>query len=114
MRKLLIAIGLVPSIIVKFCDKALKLTNTLIDCADSDTAKLIVRVTPTDVDDKVRLGIVAILNALVPIFQAAKDKRARKAIASRIGAEIVAEMDGRKEKTGYYVTQFEKNLNVNA
>jgi phenylpyruvate tautomerase PptA (4-oxalocrotonate tautomerase family) len=111
MRKIILWLGRVPSSIAKFAKDAKGITDLLIRLADSDTAKLIVAATPTDIDNILREKIVKVLKRLVPIFKSAQDEGAKKAIAARIGGEITGVFDGNKESTGVYMQSFEKIVN---
>jgi hypothetical protein len=113
MRKVILWFGRIPASLSRYSKVALKATNKILKWADSDIAKAIVLATPTDVDDKLREKIVLILKSMVPVFAKLSDERAKKAVLARIGAEIVAEMDGRKEKTNEYVKAFEKEVGEN-
>jgi len=111
MRKIILWLGRVPSSIAKFAKDAKGITDLLLRIVNSDISKIIVQATPTDIDNIIRLKIVAILERLVPILKTASDEGAKKAIAARIGGEITGVFDGNKERTGIYMQSFEKIIN---
>ncbi len=58
-----------------------------------------------------RLKVKEVLEELLPDFVAAQTKKGRKAIASRMGAEILRKLDGKNGKASMYIELFELFLN---
>jgi len=113
MRKIILWLRRVPSSIAESCRVAKSITDTLIRYIDSDMAKMIVAATPTRLDDELRIAIVDVLNRLVPILKKTSDEGAIKGIAARIGGEVTAILDNKREKTNTYIQCFEKICNEN-
>ncbi len=108
MRKLMLWLGRVPASIRQAARRARKITTPWIAALESERAVMLTKIIPTDIDETLRLSILAILKALQPALQAVDDTKARKAIAARAGAEIVAIQDGHKERLGQYAIWFEQ------
>lgn len=108
MRKVIMWLGRIPNSIRTAARKALKITTKILEILESRQALIITELIPGDADDKIRLALIAALKAFQPALQAAENNAARKALAARIGAELTAAQDGRKERMGQYAIWFEQ------
>ncbi len=74
----------------------------MLQLLESGTALLVVNLIPGEQDDALRLALIAILKTFNPILEVANSGAARKAIAARIAAELVATQDQHRERMGTY------------
>lgn len=108
MRKVLMFLGAIPNSIRTAARKALKITTKILQVLESRQAILVTELIPGDTDDKIRLALIAALKAFQPALQAAENSAARKALVARIGAELTAAQDGKRERMGQYAIWFEQ------
>lgn len=83
---------------------AVNLTTAILLYGDNNNIKAVVGTLGIESE---RLKVMAILTRLLPDFEAAKTDAGRKAIAARIGAEIIRDLSGGKGKFSKYVEIFE-------
>jgi hypothetical protein len=108
MRKLIIWLGRIPGTVKNACRKALGITTKILQMLESRQAILITNLIPGEKDDALRFALIAVLKAFQPILEGTENTAARKALAARIGAELTAAIDGRKESLGQYAIWFEQ------
>lgn len=83
---------------------AVNLTSAILLYGDNNNIKAVVGTLGVENE---RLKVMSILTKLLPDFEAAKTDAGRKALAARIGAEIIRDLSGGKGKFSKYVEIFE-------
>lgn len=108
MRKLIRFLGLIPAKLKKIGLIALRFNEALLNALQSKTADIITTLIPGEADDELKAAIVVVLSKFKKVLTTTDEVAIRKAIALRIGAEILQLMDKNKEPFSNYIIYFQK------
>lgn len=108
MRKLIRFFGLIPAKLKKIGLIALQFNEVLLNALQSKTADTITKLIPGEADDELKAAIIVVLSKFKQVLTTTDEDAIRKAIALRIGAEVLQLMDNRKEPFSNYIIYFQK------
>jgi hypothetical protein len=113
MRKLMLWLGRVPASLRTLSNKALQVTNKILQLLESNLSLEIQALIPGEKDEAIVMAVTIALRQFRDVLEAAKTRRERKHICKEVAATMVAVMDGGKLPLEVYSEQFQKVFEEN-
>ena len=106
-------LGRVPASLRKLSNKALQVTNKILQLLESNLSLEIQALIPGEKDEAIVMAVTIALRQFRDVLEAAKTRRERKHICKEVAATMVAVMDGGKLPLEVYSDQFQKVFEEN-